>query len=188
MVPPLNRRSKNLAKLQASRLVVIRESRTERTVEVEHRKQFAVADDRNHQLAIRRAIAGDVSGKGVDIVHTLYLPGRGGGAADALAERDTNAGGPALERSEHQLAANVAVEAGPVEVRHAFPDQRGRIGHIGDAVRLPGDQAFERRCQIGIEGGLIRRLDPEIVHPKSSSLRAKRSNPVWIAASLRSSR
>jgi hypothetical protein len=41
---------------------------------------------------------------------------RGGGAADAPADRNTQAGGLALERAQNQLAAAAEVKPRPVEV------------------------------------------------------------------------
>ena len=128
----------------AAGLVFLCESRVLRAVEVEHAEQLAVADDRDHDLAIRRGVAGDVAGEGVDVFDPLHLASLGGNAADALAEFDADAGRPALERPHDQLAADITVEAGPVEVGQRFPDQRRGIGHVGDRVLLAGRKALER--------------------------------------------
>ena len=82
---------------------------------------------------------------------------RRGGAAHALAERDADAGRAALERAEHQLAADVAVEAGPVEVGQRLEDQRGGIGHVGDRVGLARDQASSAAARSRYSVGLVGR-------------------------------
>ena len=99
-------------------------------------------------LAVRRAVAGDVAGKGVDVVDPLDLPALRRGAAHALAERHADAGRAALERPEHQLAVDIAIEADPIDVGQCLPDQRRGIGHVGDSVGLAGDQPFERLGEI----------------------------------------
>ena len=104
------------------------------------------------------------------------------GAAHAPAEGNADAGRPPLERAEYELAADIAVEAGPVEVGQALPEQGGEVGHVGDPVRLAGGQRVRRFDQLAIERRLVARLDPEVVHLvlPSPSLRGakRRSNPV----------
>ena len=91
-------------------------------------------------------------------------------AADALAERNADAGRPPLERPEHQLAADIAVEAGPVEVRQRLEEQGRDIGHVGDRVRLVRGQRVGGRVELPPELGLVRRLDPEVVHQSEAHL------------------
>ena len=81
-----------------------------------------------------------MAGKGVDVGDALRLQAGRRRPADALAERDADAGGAALERPEHQLAIDRAIEAGPVEIGQCLPEQGRDIGHIGDAVGLAGGQ------------------------------------------------
>ncbi len=76
----------------------------------------------------------------IDIVDPLHLPGGGPDAAHPLPERNSDARRPALERTEHQLAGDVSIEARPVEVGDRLPDQRRDICHIGDAVALARDE------------------------------------------------
>ena len=37
-------------------------------------EELAIADQRDHDLAVRRAVAGDVAGEGMDVFHSLDLP------------------------------------------------------------------------------------------------------------------
>ncbi len=115
-----------------------------RTVDVEHSEQLAIADQRNDNLAVRCAVAGDVAGEGVDVFHQLNLTGLRRDAADAGSERDADTSRAALERPQHQLATDISVEADPIDVGQAFPNQRGGIGHVGDAVRFAVDETAER--------------------------------------------
>ena len=56
----------------------------------------------------------------------------------------------------------------PVEVGQRLPDQRRRIGHVGDRVGLAGDQPLERRGEVVVHGGRVRSFDLEVVHFASS--------------------
>ena len=69
-----------------------------------------------------------------------------------------------------QLAADVAVETDPVHVGQDLEDQRRRIGHVGDGVRLARDEALERGREVAVHGPGVRRRDPEVVHQSSSTL------------------
>jgi hypothetical protein len=85
-------------------------------------------------------------------------------AAYAGAERDTDAGRLALERSEHEFAVDIAVEAGPVQIGQIFPDQGGGIGHVGGGVGLARGEAVEGAGEIAIELGLASCGDVELIH------------------------
>ncbi len=94
-------------------------------------------------------------------------------AAHACAERDADAGRAALERAEHQFAADVAVEADPVEVGQRLPDQRRGIGHVGDRRRVrrrPAPRARMARSRYSV--GFVRRFDLEVVHQSQSTFPA----------------
>ncbi len=108
-----------------------------------------------------------MTGKGIDVVNPLDLPSRGGRAAYALSELDADAGRSALERAQHQLAADIAVEADPVHVRQALEDQGRGIGHVGDAVGLTDDQPLERAGEVAVQRCRVARFDPEVVHSSS---------------------
>src|SRR4051812_339579 len=112
-----------------------------------------------------------MAGESVDVGDQLRLLAGSGRAAHALAERDPDAGRPALERPEDQLATDIAVEAGPVDVRQALPQQRRDIGHVGDRIGLAGGQRVRGLDQLAIERSLVRRFDLEIVHLCPSSFR-----------------
>src|SRR5690349_20245756 len=133
-------------RLEAAR-VGLAEAALERAVEVEHADDLAVGDDRDHHLAAGRGIAGDVAGEFVHVGHDDRAPLAGGGAADALAERDAHARGLALERSQDELPVLHPVEAHPVEVGQGVEDQRGKLRRVGGEIAL----ALEERSRLGEE-------------------------------------
>ena len=96
--------------------VFLIEASANRAVEVEHAHQPPVRHDRYDQLGAAGRVAGDMAGKGLHVLDALRFPAGRGDAADAPAEGNADAGRPALERAEHELAADIAVEAGPVEL------------------------------------------------------------------------
>ena len=69
--------------------------------------------------------------------------------------RNAEASGAPLKRPEHQLAAHVPVEAGPVEIGQIFPQQGGGVGHVGDPVRLARGEPVECCGEIAVERGLV---------------------------------
>ena len=148
----------------AAGLIFLVEARMLRAVDIQHRQQFTVADDGDNDFAVRRAVAGDVAGEGVNIFHQLNLSRLGRHAANAGTEGNADAGRTALEWPEHKLSTDIAIKAGPIDVGQAFPDQSRRIGHIGEAVGLAVDQPLKSRGQIAVKRGLVRSLDLEIVH------------------------
>ena len=88
-------------------------------------------------------------------------------AAHALAERDADAGRPALERAEHQLAADIAVEARPVESGRDSQSRAATLAMLAIASGSPAVSASARLGQLAVERGLVRRLDLEVVHQSS---------------------
>ena len=62
------------------------------------------------------------------------------GAAHALADRDAQAGGLALERPEHQHLALAEIEPGPIEVGQALIDQRRHVRGVGDPIGFAVEQ------------------------------------------------
>ena len=120
-------------------------------LEVEHADQAPVGrEQRHHQLGVRSRIAGDVSGERMHVIDALGRAGARRGAADALVQRDADAGGQALERTDHKFPAVVEIEADPVEVGQGVVDQRGEVGGVGDAVGLAGQQSARLFGQRGV--------------------------------------
>ncbi len=74
-----------LAQPHDSRAILFIEPREAGSVDVEHRNHLHVADQRNDDLARRGAVAGDVTGKRMDVLDQLHLAGRRGGTAHPLA-------------------------------------------------------------------------------------------------------
>ena len=75
--------------------------------------------------------------KGVHVVDPLHLPRRGSSAAHAGTESDADAGRAALERPQHQLAVDIAVEAGPVEVRNVSQINAAALAMLATASLSP---------------------------------------------------
>ncbi len=116
------------------------EAPEERAVEIEHANDFTGLDQRHDEFRARNRIAGDMSRKFVHIRHQHRLAARCGGAAHALADRDAQAGGPALERAQHQLVAVAEIKPGPVQIGQTVIDQRCHIGGVGDPIGFAGEQ------------------------------------------------
>src|SRR6185503_20553600 len=83
-------------RLEATR-VRVAEAALERAVEVEHADHLATGDHGDNHLAPRGGVAGDVSGKRVDIRDHDRLAVARGRAAHALANGDAHARRLALE-------------------------------------------------------------------------------------------
>ena len=111
-----------------------------RAVEVEHPNHFAILDQRHHQLRARIRIASDMARKFMHIPDQHGLAARRRGAAHALADRDAQAGGLALERPEHQHLALAEIEPGPIEVGQALIDQRRHVRGVGDPIGFAVEQ------------------------------------------------
>ena len=100
----------------------------DRTVEVEHADQLAVAgDQRHHQFGVEAESQAMWPGKACTSATRWVWRVARGGAAHALVERDAHAGRQALERADHQLGAVEEIEADPVELR-AASDRRAPTG------------------------------------------------------------
>src|SRR3546814_6482555 len=65
--------------------------------------QAVIRDDRHDEFAAARGIAGDVAGKGEDVVDALARAQPRRGAAHALVERDADARGLALKGAEDEF-------------------------------------------------------------------------------------
>src|SRR5690606_26308779 len=84
----------------------------------------------------------------------------------------------AAERPEHELVPDAPVESGPVEIGHELPDERGEIGHVGDAVGLARGQRVGGVEQLAVEFGLgPGRVGGEIVHRGSLAALAVAAKP-----------
>ena len=93
-----------------------------RTVEIQHAEQAVATHDRHHDLGVRRRVARDVAGERMHVRHDERAALRCRRAAHALAERNTHAGGLALERADQQVAGCGVdqVEADPVEIAAGY--------------------------------------------------------------------
>ena len=70
-----------------------------------------------------------------------------------MAEGYADAGGLAHEGSEDQTITDHAIEPRPIEIGQELPDQRGNIGHVGNAIGFTRRKRAGRFNQIGIEIG-----------------------------------
>ena len=87
-----------------------------------------------------------MSGELMHVFHQLGGIFCHGSAAHALPHRNANAGGFALEGTQHQAAVFHHIKTGPVNIRQVFPQQRSSVGHIGQRVPL----AFGQGRQLGV--------------------------------------
>ena len=83
----------------------------ERTVDIEHTDDLAFSVQRDHDLGIGRAVAGDMPREGVYVGHKLGFILRGRCAAHAAAEWDLDAGDAPLERAEPTPATRLSASA-----------------------------------------------------------------------------
>jgi nucleoside-diphosphate-sugar epimerase len=119
-------------------------------VHVEHAAQDILLDHGDDDLRPRRGIARDVSGKPVHVGHDDGLPARGGLAANAFPDRDSNTGGLALERAEHEIVAAQNVEAAPVDAVERVREERDRVGDVRERVGLALQERRERGFEIAV--------------------------------------
>ncbi|MNW66734.1 hypothetical protein D3C74_452340 [compost metagenome] len=76
-----------------------------RAVYIEYAKQPALFQEGNDDFAVRCGIAGNVSGKGMDIVYDKRTAFLSRCSADPAAQRNANACGQSLKSSEDKLLA-----------------------------------------------------------------------------------
>src|SRR5437763_13762684 len=79
----------------------------------------------------------------MDVQHDDRGAAGGGGAANALAPRDADAGGLALKGAEDEFVLPREIEPGPVEIGEPVKDQRRHVGAVGDQIALALDQRRE---------------------------------------------
>ena len=82
-----------------------------------------------------------------------------------VAERDADAGRAALERPEHQLAADVAIEADPVDVGQRSPRSApAALAMLAMPSGSPATSPSSAEARSAVERRLVRRFDLEVVH------------------------
>jgi hypothetical protein len=131
-----------------ARAVVGGEARLYRAVNIEDAEQLAAAQNWNDDFAARRAVADDVIGEGVDIIHNerFFLCRRG--STDAARSWNSRAGGASAERTEHEFARRRReIKAGSVNVGKLGVNQRCEVAGVGHEVGL----AVEQRAYLRFE-------------------------------------
>ena len=119
-------------------------------VDVEDGDDLAVLEYGNDNLAAGGGRAGDVSGELLDVGYhnrALFLPRR---AAHPAPVRDARTGQRPLERTEHQLVTDDAVEARPPEPER-FVQHRRHVRHVRDDIHA----AVHHRLHLREEGGVF---------------------------------
>ena len=135
--------------LEAGEILSV-ESTDLRGVHVEHPAQDVGLEDRNDDLGARRRVARDVSGEAVDVRHDDCRPVARGRAANALADRNANAGGFALERTQNEVLAAQQVEAAPVDRLERVKEKSRRVGQVRERVGLVVEELTEGRREDAI--------------------------------------
>jgi hypothetical protein len=147
-----------------ARCIFLREARWQRAIEINDCDHLARTQHRDDQLRTARRIAGNMAGKGVDIINKLRGATLRRCPAHALAKGDADAGWLADKWAKHQfrgcaiLGCGHTVKARPVEIWQKFPQERGNIRHIGNSVRLIAGQRIGRAEQLGVELAAIKRI------------------------------
>src|SRR5204863_9417860 len=93
----------------------------------------------------------------MDVRHDDRGAAGGGGAADALAPPDADAGRLALKRTEDEFVLPREIEPGPVEVGEPVKEQRRHVGAVGDQIALALNERRELPPQLVIEAELVTR-------------------------------
>src|SRR6185436_14576920 len=106
-------------------------------------------------------------------------------AAHALAERDADAGGLALERSHDELAVAHEVEAHPVHVVERVIQERGAVRRVRDEIALALEQGRELPCQCPIELRARAEIALELMHACSLPRAHARSEGNAMTSSMR---
>ena len=153
-------------RLDAAR-VCLAKARGSWAIEIDHGDYLATAFHRNDQFGPAIRVARDVSWESMHVFDQLGLAARRRCPAYALAERDTDAGRPSDKWSKHELALDIAIEARPIEIGNEFPDQRGQVCHIGDAVALTLGKRHRSIAELAIAFFRIERsIGGEIKHDR----------------------
>jgi len=99
----------------------------------------------DHDFAAGSRIAGNMSGKKVNIRNQNGHAGLGRCTADAFSHRYADAGRKPLKGSKHQFRPVKEVKSGPVDVAHVHFEQGRGIGQIGGFIRLGSGQFTQLR-------------------------------------------
>jgi hypothetical protein len=86
--------------IQSSRVRVVKSSEN-RAVEIQNAQQRTIPNDRDNNLRIRRAVAGDVAGELVHVIDEHRLSSLRRRTADTLTHRNAHASRLALKRTKH---------------------------------------------------------------------------------------
>ena len=140
----------NRRQLFDTRLILCGKAGQRWAIEVKDANQLTVLDQRHHQLAVRRAVTGNMPGKRMHIFHPLGLPGRSGRAAHTTPERNTHAGDLTLKWPQYQFFIAIEIETGPVQIVQLIEQKRRELRAVGDKVALVGQQRFQLRAEHGI--------------------------------------
>lgn len=143
-------RSRHEESHQAGKAIFVDRAKTVRdgTVDIQDAQQPPRGvKQRNDDLRPRGRVAGDVTGKHMNVGHDQWLPALGGRPADTFADRDPHTGDPALERAQHELPFSFQVEAAPVDVVQGVIQEGTEVGGVGDEVAFPFEERTCRRHQ-----------------------------------------
>ncbi len=132
------------------------ESRLLVRVDVQNGAQLvALVEDRHHDLGTRVGIAGDVTRKGVDVVHDEGLPALGCGSANTVFEAYLEAPYRTLVGTDAQQAGlDNPVEAGPAGVWQESVHHGANARHGRDRVAQVSSQLGNLLEGRGVEVGL----------------------------------
>ena len=130
--------------------ILLCEAVRHRAVDVQHTPKGLPMHQRQDDLGIGRAVAGNMTGEFMDVSHPHRpaLPGRR--AAHAPAHGDPDTGRLALEGAQDQLVAHPFIKAHPVNLRQHLPKEGGGIGKIADLIGHILHQSGKRPAQLRI--------------------------------------
>ena len=109
-------------------------------IEIEHRDELALHDDRDDELALRSGVTRDVSWESIDVRHELHFSRARAGPTNSACEVDAQASHrPLIRANGQELRTRPPIETAPARLHERRVEEAGESGLDGDPIGLPGD-------------------------------------------------
>ena len=139
-----------------SLFVVFIKARKKGAVNIKDTDHFtATVKERNHDLAVGCAVAGDMPREGVHVGDKLCFSFCHGGSANALSNGDLDASGLTLKGVQHKSPLLHQIKACPIEIGKRLKDQCGGVGKVCRSVGDTADQGTEGVAKFLIIGHFL---------------------------------
>ena len=107
----------DLDKCFQPRFIFVIKPFSNRAVDIQQADQAIEFDDRYNDLGIGCAVACDMAGKFMHVLHDDRFFFLSTGSANAFTDRNAHAGGLPLERSQHEFSMPVKIKSSPIHLR-----------------------------------------------------------------------